>query len=371
MDAMHLEREQWRLGHRPALDGIRAVAIGLVLVTHCSVPGSAQLGNAGVTMFFTLSGFLITSLLLEERGRGGRYAVLAFYRRRALRLVPALVVCVAAAVIIEMMVRGRVDNWVMVLGALTYTSNFMMMDGDWGSSLLAHTWSLAIEEQFYLLWPLTLAVFLKMTRSVAVVAMVAVALGASLWRTHVYEPGIGHAYLGLDTRADALLLGCALAFGLSRSRDRRAFAPLALLSLAGVVLVARFSPSLVVALLTPPLMVGVLYVATHSRPRMLSAPPLVWLGRRAYGLYLYHALVLFVVRTAAPEMPWWMLLPLVTTVSVVVAAASFRWIEAPFLARRHAPDPRRADVWRPEPAQHHDSFVRRPGETEFHVLPGA
>jgi peptidoglycan/LPS O-acetylase OafA/YrhL len=309
------------------------------------------LGNAGVTMFFTLSGFLITSLLLEEGSREGRYSIIAFYRRRALRLVPALVVCVAAALAIQLIIRQRIDSPEMIVGALTYTSNFLMMDGDPDHGPLAHTWSLAIEEQFYLLWPLLLAVLVRMHRRAAVAVMVLLAMLAVQWREALHDPlgGLGHAYLGLDTRGDALLWGCVLAFLLHRSVERGMPSSLALVAIASIVGVGWTSGSLRVALWTPLQMVVVLHVATHSQSRVLSARPLAWLGRRAYGIYLYHPLVLYVVRNVAPDLLWWALLPLVSAITTAVAAASFRWVETPFLTRRHRAYAEKGDTRRVRP----------------------
>lgn len=310
-------------------------------------------------MFFTLSGFLITSLLLEERTRTGRYSIPAFYRRRALRLFPALVVCVTAAVVIELVVRQRIDSPSMVIGALTYTSNFVMLDGDWGSSLLTHTWSLGIEEQFYLLWPLLLGVLVTMTRWVALTTMLLLALVSVLWQLDVSDAmaRFGHAYLGLDARAYMLLLGCALAFALHRSADRRVPSTLGLLPIAVIIWVPLGHGSLVVEWTTPLLVVVMLYAATHSPPSLLGSKPLAWVGERTYGIYLYHALVLYVVRTVAPDLSWRALLPIISAISVAAAALSFKYVEEPFLNKRHSRGaevdtrhPRGSDVQRCEPS---------------------
>jgi len=338
--------EHWRLGHRPSLTGLRAVAVTLVLATHVGAPYSGELGATGVTMFFTLSGFLITTLLLEERERHSRIDVLAFYRRRLLRLGPALVACVVLAVAAELLVVGHVADWSLVIGSLTWTSNFVMIDGRFPVTPLSHTWSLAIEEQFYLVWPLLLLVLVRLPRRWFLLALTYLIVAGIVTRISVVDPSVylGHYYLGLDTRADQLLIGAFLAVVLVGMRPRSLKSRWALVLVAAVVALGLNHPGTplfptLVALLTA----GALYVLAHTESRVLAASGTVWVGERAYGIYLYHRPIGYVVDDLIPSGTWWGNGALTIALTLITAAASFRWLEAPIrrygISRRSAPEP--------------------------------
>lgn len=201
---------RWTLGHRPVLDGFRGAAVLLVLLGHLNVAGFDSGGWVGVTMFFVLSGFLITRLLLEERATTGSISLPRFYARRALRLLPAL-----AALLVVVVGYGMAIGDDQILGrglaVAGYGANWArILSGD-TLGPLAHTWSLAIEEQFYLVWPAALLLVLPRRRPEWVIGGLLV--GLVLWRVLLM---LGDAdpyriYLGTDTRADALLIGAALA----------------------------------------------------------------------------------------------------------------------------------------------------------------
>jgi peptidoglycan/LPS O-acetylase OafA/YrhL len=156
-----------KLGYVPALDGIRAIAIALVVVVHATRRPPS--GNLGVDLFFVLSGFLITTILLEERATRGHVPLSAFYRRRALRLVPALVVMLGCFLLVSTvlaLVRGTSlhEPVLGVAAGLGYFSNIVIAAGDRPFAMpspIHHLWSLAEEEQFYLVWPLVLFVVLR------------------------------------------------------------------------------------------------------------------------------------------------------------------------------------------------------------------
>jgi peptidoglycan/LPS O-acetylase OafA/YrhL len=196
---------RWRLGRRPELDGLRGIAILLVVARHADTPGCASGGAIGVTMFFTLSGFLITSLLLEESASTGRVDLAAFYRRRALRLFPALFACIAVTIVLAVLLGTWIASEQMVAAALLYFGNWALIARA-EAGVLGHTWSLSVEEQFYVTWPLVLVLFGRSRRAVIWLAgtgaLVSVGLrfklysGDTLWRV---------AY-GTDTKADALLV---------------------------------------------------------------------------------------------------------------------------------------------------------------------
>jgi peptidoglycan/LPS O-acetylase OafA/YrhL len=234
-------------GYRPALDGIRAMAILAVFAFHTGTPLIG--GFIGVDIFFVLSGFLITTLLLQEWSRTNTLRLGDFYRRRARRLLPALFVTIAAVGVIYQLdpqlhqglsygsaatiVTFYASNWV-----AAFAHNPVKVLG-----LLDHTWSLAFEEQFYILWPLLVLICLRRSwtpprvLSVALAFAVASAtLRAALWSAHISS----HVYFRSDTRADGLLLGCALAAAYSsesgRTLLRRYFGGWAVACVAGAAL---------------------------------------------------------------------------------------------------------------------------------------
>ena len=320
------------LRYQPALDGVRALAVTAVLLFHGGVaflPG----GFLGVDAFFVLSGFLITSLLLAEHARNGRIALAAFWGRRARRLLPALLVLLVAVAAVERTVLPPVELRLLrwdALAALGYLANWRMVDRGTGyfvdtaaPSPLQHTWSLGIEEQFYLLWPVLVVALLAIrpvSRSRA--AMLAVCAGgvvaSAVVATAFYRAGdIDRAYFGTDARAQALLVGCALAVVLRRPAvvdpDRDAGAVTAR--------AASWQPRWALALGALGAAVGTGWLWTHAHgtspwlyqgglalaalavglvltqvqlqpnallPRVLSLSPLVWLGKISYGVYLWH-----------------------------------------------------------------------------------
>ncbi len=209
----------WRLGRRPGLDGLRGLAVISVLIGHALQKGTVNWFSAsGVDLFFVLSGFLITSLLLEELADSGRVSVRRFYLRRARRLVPALLVMIAFVVVVGLMVPGY-GNGPMLVGALTWSANWVKISqwhhaGPEFGSPLGHTWSLSVEEQFYLVWPLLLVLLSRFGRRALVIGTVAGLGTAAAIPLFTSDPA--HLYYGSDTRAMPLLAGCLLALWMHR-----------------------------------------------------------------------------------------------------------------------------------------------------------
>jgi peptidoglycan/LPS O-acetylase OafA/YrhL len=359
----------------PALDGIRALAVALVLADHGGIPGVPG-GFIGVDVFFVLSGFLITSLLLDELGRTGGVDLPGFWVRRARRLLPALIVMVMAVVVLRELfpsdavaaVRDDavgaflwVANWVFVFRHTDYFTQ-----GDTPSPL-QHTWSLAVEEQYYLVWPLVLVGVavalalltrhrdsrpkLRTVRMVVFGIAVAGAAGSAVAAClMVSEASLNRVYFGTDTRVQALLVGAAAAallvrdwpslarYGTQiRSRWGRWIAQI--LPVIGVVMlgvVAHFAtgtaPEFARGLLIVVAVAAVFIVAPVALEqrglvaRVLAFPPLVWLGMISYAVYLWHwpiflalngertgltGLPLFAIRTlatvTAAAMSWWLI----------------------------------------------------------------
>ncbi|MFZ4719903.1 MAG: acyltransferase family protein [Ilumatobacteraceae bacterium] len=332
------------LGHRPPLDGVRALAVLLVAGVHTKpplVPG----GSIGVDVFFVLSGFLITTLLLEERDGNERIQFGRFYARRALRLLPALLALVAVVTLWAVVVASpgtRRDALHEVLAAITYTRNLPVWDGTPGT-LLGHTWSLAVEEQFYLLWPLVLTVLVKPRRGATTLAVLFVALAAVAGTLRVN--GVAGPGLALVQRPEALLLGAALALVRREHWDRVTGwvgdrgAALVVLGALGLVATALWDGADTIdsvgfslaAALSVCLIAGLLLVGDGRPGAWFRHPAAMWLGRRSYGFYLWHMPVLrwvddrLVGRSGAVRIPIGLGLALVATI------VSYRFVEQPAL----------------------------------------
>ena len=292
----------------PALDGLRAVAIVMVVGYHVN-RGMVPAGYWGVILFFVLSGYLITRLLCAEVDRNGRVDVRLFYLRRVLRLLPALIV-----VCLVLLAVGTA--WSGVVPTLGYYANYARIAGlDVGP--LAHTWSLAVEEHFYLLWPLVI-VAVPARQRVRVIGLLAAA--AIAWRviaTGVMSPS--WVYNATDTNAAALLAGCYLAVARPRAWRWARWSIPALLALMFLPVFGEESPAFVWGGFVA---IGLGVVAVQHavlRPSWLEGPVLVWLGKASYGLYLWHYVL---VRS---DIPIWAALPL----TVASAAASWYLVEEP------------------------------------------
>ena len=341
---------------RPDLEGLRAVAVLLVLLYHAGLPGFTG-GYVGVDVFFVLSGFLITGLIVRELESSGTVRLASFYARRARRLLPAAAVVLAATMLASAILLPPLrvpDIAGDAAAAALYVSNirFGLMATDYlqsqqAPSPLLHYWSLGVEEQFYLFWPAILLLAARVrwgTRARLAVLMVGIA-GASLVLsiivTQVSEP---LAFYLLPTRAWELALGALIALaGLRAMRlppglaTAGALGGLGMIVAAGAVLDTG-TPYPGVAALLPTLGAGLVIVAglggVIARPlpapsRILAMPPLRWLGRISYSLYLWHW-PLLVIPAAMSVTP----LPLperlgLAIVAIPIAAASQRWIEEP------------------------------------------
>ena len=346
-----------RLPHLPALDGLRGVAVAVVVAFHAHwLIG----GYLGVDLFFVLSGFLITRLLLDEHNTTGRIDLVAFWRRRARRLLPALIIVICFAAVAERW-RGTLDGPAGgrrdVIGALTYTSNWLRLDSGavyWeqfrGPALLDHMWSLAIEEQFYVVWPLLMLGLLWWMRSDIgrSVVLGLASCGLGLWALRLFSrtSDASRVYMGTDTRAVALLLGATVA-AIAHQRARASMnttidtalrsAALPALLILGVMIV-RLRGDAVITYeggLLACSFAGAVVVAAASldRPpaafRVFTTRPLRWLGSRSYGIYLWHWPIMVVLHVAdSPDSSLLRRLTAVTA-SLAIAEVSYRVIEQP------------------------------------------
>ncbi|MCY0903944.1 acyltransferase family protein [Arthrobacter sp. H14-L1] len=348
-------------GRINGLDGLRAIAVLAVLVYHLYA-GLLPGGFLGVDVFFVVSGFLITTLLLREVFTTGRISLGQFWLRRARRLLPALLVVILISTALGFLI-GRdllVGIGRQTLGAMTFSNNWLEIAA--GSSYFAHTapqlfvnfWSLAVEEQFYLLWPFGFLVLIRYVssrrRRLAVAA--GCALASALLMAVLYTPGTDatRVYYGTDTHAFGLLIGVALAFAwsggtgmdLSRPnwRHRRKFIGLGALALligcmyfldaaspfvyrGGILLVCVFTAVLILTLLE----------GAGPLQSMLNFPVLTWVGQRSYGIYLWHWPALVISDAVAPQAigtpGWWSIRIIALALTVLVSALSFRYLEQP------------------------------------------
>jgi peptidoglycan/LPS O-acetylase OafA/YrhL len=321
-----------------SLDGLRALAVSMVFVHHV-VPAALPGGALGVSLFFALSGYLITAILLEERERTGRISLPSFYARRALRLYPALIVLVVAA---------TVAAWVQDVGnpvpdaiaALLYLTDFYAQF-DVHLNLLLHTWSLAVEEQFYLVWPAVLIVGLARGWRLDLVTGVAILGGiASVAALELFVGADKVPYITFLPTSNLPMIGggVLLALMLRTRRGTRLcarFSGTAAAAAALAVLGLGMVCGSAVAFAVLPVVVPVAHLLLHRESaisRVLSLRPVVWLGERSYGFYLWHYPVLLSLSLHVESE----LVVGLAGLAIVLAATelSWRYVELPFLRRK-------------------------------------
>ncbi|OKL46291.1 hypothetical protein BSR28_07060 [Boudabousia liubingyangii] len=371
-------------GRIPGLDGLRALAIAAVLIYHLH-PAALTGGFIGVDIFFVLSGFLISTLLLRHYQQFSNLNLANFWVRRARRLIPAVLtlvlVCtpIAALTNRDLLVGIRRQ----LAGALTFTTNWVEIFA--GSSyfdrtspiIYANLWSLGVEEQFYVLWPLILIALIwagktwqaraGLTGLMALLSATAMAL--------LFVPGndATRVYYGLDTHAFGLMIGAILAMAYTTrihnpfpKLNPRVFGPTFIIIGLGVLMTlsvmlteegtATYRGGLLGASLAAALLIAGLLLMPKFSETIVDNPASVWIGQRSYGIYLWHWPVLLIAEQAwvVPDGTWkyWALRVLVVILCVVGADASFRWVETPMRrdgitytlrALRAAPP----KIWRP------------------------
>jgi len=391
LSAAKPKRTTRSLGHQPVLDGVRGLAWFAVFMGHAGLEPELAAGQVAMFVFFGLSGFLITTILASEWGKTGRISLTKFFARRTLRLVPALFVFLMIWLVV-VAVFGHAAWIATVPGSsgggngepisvalegvgagLIYATNWCGLFGIFtGYVPLGHLWSLAVEEQFYLLWAPLLVLLVARGRKIAVLGTCALATASFIdvaWIQHAHST-TPWVFYSTDTRSGAFLVGAALALLWTR-RDtvstwwRHACTPVAIVAMglmvwSGWVFDHQVSPvvyavSWICLSVSAPVMVVALVDRHRERPSWLSSPIMTYLGRRSYALYLWHYVWLTWLHDLGLS---GVAIALIAT--ICCAELSWRLVESPFLRlkSRYTPSeesPARAIV---TPADHDRPSVR-------------
>lgn len=355
-----LVRKQYKTRYMPGLDGLRAIAVLAVIIYHLN-PQMLSGGFLGVDTFFVISGFLITSLLIHEYNETGRIDLKNFWIRRFKRLIPAVVFLLMVLVSymsvfhLERLMAIKSD----VIAALVYMSNwwFIIEDVSYFEALeahpLKHLWSLAIEEQFYIIWPLVLLLMLVLVKRMGRIWLITFILSVvSLIAMVVISEPLGdnsRVYFGTDTRAHSLLIGVMLAyifppFRLKTQIDRTSSAVLnsiGVISLGVLIYMFTFVSAshywiyagglYLIAAITTLLIAASVHPTTFFATKFLGNPLFVWIGKRSYSLYLWHYPIIVLSNTyfIQGQVPIYMVI-IQIILTLVMAEISYRFIEQPF-----------------------------------------
>jgi peptidoglycan/LPS O-acetylase OafA/YrhL len=291
--------------HLPALDGLRALAVFTVIVGHANYPIRGVPSDLGVSAFFVLSGFLITRLLVNEMEETQRVSLRNFYLRRTMRIFPAYYVFLLLSFLLDAR-HGQHWSPALLGSAVTYTVNYFNALHHHPSTSVAHAWSLAVEEQFYLLWPLLFIVLAKEGRRALIVGVSVFAFAAVAWRSWlalVAHADVSYLYNAFDTRFDNLAIGCVLALAVDNRRvvavaerlGRTAWFPvmtiaILLFSRLGFSGAYHYSVGFTIdALLIAVLIVQLMQLCETPLWSWLERPMTRYLGTISYPIYLYHA----------------------------------------------------------------------------------
>jgi peptidoglycan/LPS O-acetylase OafA/YrhL len=331
---------------------LRAVAVGGVMVFHYGLLPFA-FAKLGVSLFFVLSGFLITLLMMRERETTGSVSLKRFYARRALRIFPAYYVFLVV-VLAWMASQGEPTPPALVLASVFYVLNYVQAFGAFRSTPVSHGWSLGVEEQFYLVWPAMLRGAWRRRIPVPKLILVAVILVCA-WRTTLTLAGVrpGYLYFAFDTRFDSLLIGCGLAICIRDGWVQRAARMVSANALLPVVTLLLLGASEVVpvelwfltvadsfeAILLAILLVQGLLLHQHPLWRWLNWPIVRYLGTISYPLYLYHQLSPAIIPDTLP-LRWSMQVALTFLVAIALAMCSYHLVERPFLLLKERFSPR-------------------------------
>lgn len=335
-----------------ALDGIRGIAFLMVFFCHLSIFGTGQFG---VDLFFVLSGFLITSILLQEQKRNGSINIGKFYLRRALRLLPALFAVVLGVLLYTLIILpypkfllALSDVWRIVLYVWNWT-----LASDWNQiverhqEMYTHLWSLSVEEQFYIVWPCLVMLLLRVSRSIVLLFLIVGMIVPAILRLLLWDEGSAlWIYFRTDLRFDNLLYGALVAWVLYWGYEPKDLSR-TVLSWAGVVafigLIGIAIPNFIthgeiythglfslVALFAAVLIASAVWCPLAPLRWFLEFKPLCWVGKVSYGLYLWHwPIILVVTRLMLPSTIITDLI--IITTLLAITAISYYKLELPFL----------------------------------------
>lgn len=335
----------------PALDGVRGWSALCVLIAHVHLawlPGAMVL----MDLFFAISGFLITSIIWRGARKRGRIDLLQFWKRRLQRLYPVLLLVVAVFTLAAyILLEDPVPSYKDALTTLLYVSNFTKLYDYVLPTLFGQTWSLGVEEQFYLLWPLLFWLFLQLRLEMRGVTIFlgCLALACMLWKAYLIHSGVpwSRLYYAPDTRLDAFVVGGMLAIYhprlLAWCQSRLAHGVLVLAGCALIVLVAYATPREMVYFLWQQSLALVLSAAlilllTSPRPSLFkwlfSLRPSVFVGQRCYSIYLWHWPIIWLLLVTVRPDPLVMLI-IVAPLVMVLSCLSYHYLELPFMSRRN------------------------------------
>lgn len=334
-----------------SLDGVRGIAVIAVVLAHFGVPFIRR-GGLGVDIFFTLSGFLITSILLHEHARTGDISFRNFYMRRLLRLLPALLFLLAVYGFCVLVLDKDLNrHFTDIALVLFYLANWASAAGLNRPGELGHTWSLSVEEQFYLLWPCVLYFLLNKWGRRGLFCGGVVLAGLSMLETFSLAQSVPwwRLYYGSDTRAFTMLWGCCFAMMFHFWREKVVLprlleAVLPLLTWGGIAFMMLHSDSFlqepdffrgkifIIPVLTCALLYQVVMPGFDLSKRILSAKVLVYFGKRSYGLYLWHYWIMnyWLMDISKESSPGIRILWALA--SLIVTELSYRYVELPFLS---------------------------------------
>lgn len=332
------------------LDGLRALAAWVVVLYHLGVPGLP--GSYGVVLFFVLSGFLITLLLLRERDLNGRIDFKSFYIRRSLRIMPAFYVFLLFTVCWKLLRHNPVDT-TSLIAAATYTLNYYIAFVGDANSGFSHAWSLAVEEQFYLLWPIAFSILVLRAHRVRELTVIIVAIWCVRILMHLFTSLPNrYYYAAFEQRMDALLVGCALALACSPANGwwkaiTSVKRPSLILwsSVAGVIILglgeyefgSKYRDTVTAAVLPvlcALIIVSALTMGTRGTLVFLNAKPVVWLGRISYSTYLYQQIVFEWGQKIFPQAPRAVQIGTEIVCVLALACGSYYFVERPIQSMR-------------------------------------
>ena len=342
----------------PGLDGFRMMAVMAVVLAHSGVGTLFFSSRHGVAGFFVLSGFLITWLLLKEYEKSGDISLKNFYIRRSLRIFPAYYAFIAVSISWDLF-RGNDDIREVIFPGLFYLINYHNALEGHSSSSLAHLWSLAIEEQFYLIWPAVFLLLMKRGKNTVLNFLIIASLVVMIWRSITYSVldwGSSYAYNAFDTRFDNLAIGCALAFLMERERAVKLLNALSsqfwmpivtfvLLFLSRQLSDTHYAygPGFTIdALLLAVLLMQLVRLSTGRFWGWLNHPYVVYLGVISYPIYLWH---MWGVQAGQKLnfLPESVQLMAGVAISCCLAAGSYHLLEKRFLALKGRYEGRRED----------------------------